>query len=278
MNLIKSRSIQFAMGAIAVSAISDLSNPNSASAVTITYENPGIYSASSAVGTTKQVDFESASIGVTNGYGVSFVDSTSGDNYTATYDTLQVANYGGSGQTAGAGYSGQFSTNIEGVLTTNLTFADTTTGNAAAGIKYFGIFYSSLDSNNQLAFYDGSTVLAQFKISNIPQLLNNNSAFVGGPYNQYGAFFNFYADAGEQFTRIEFTQTGGGGFESDNHTFRVPDALTISGTGVNPAGLNVTAGTLNTTAVPEPFTIIGTLIGGSTALRMRKKLKSSNKA
>jgi hypothetical protein len=32
------------------------------------------------------------------------------------------------------------------------------------------------------------------------------------------------------------------------------------------------------TAVPEPFTIIGTLVGGSAALRMRKKLKSDNKA
>ncbi|WP_310425432.1 PEP-CTERM sorting domain-containing protein [Chamaesiphon sp. VAR_48_metabat_135_sub] len=30
------------------------------------------------------------------------------------------------------------------------------------------------------------------------------------------------------------------------------------------------------TDVPEPFTIIGTLVGGSAALRMRKKLKSSN--
>ncbi len=32
------------------------------------------------------------------------------------------------------------------------------------------------------------------------------------------------------------------------------------------------------TAVPEPFTIIGTLVGGSAAMRMRKKLKSSTKA
>jgi hypothetical protein len=30
-----------------------------------------------------------------------------------------------------------------------------------------------------------------------------------------------------------------------------------------------------TTAVPEPFTIIGTLVGGTAALRMRKKLKAS---
>jgi hypothetical protein len=31
------------------------------------------------------------------------------------------------------------------------------------------------------------------------------------------------------------------------------------------------------TAVPEPFTVIGTLIGGTVALRMRKKLKSTTK-
>ena len=31
------------------------------------------------------------------------------------------------------------------------------------------------------------------------------------------------------------------------------------------------------TAVPEPFTIVGTLVGGTAALRMRKKLKSNDK-
>jgi hypothetical protein len=280
MNLIKHRSIQFAMGAgaIAVSAISGLSSPNVASAVTITYENPNIFSASASVGTTKQVDFESATLGNTPNYTVNFVDSASGHDYVATYDLLKVTNYGSGSQTAGAGYSGQFATNIDDgankVLTTNLTFADTTAGNNAAGIEYFGLFYSSLDANNQLTFYDGSTILAQFTFQNIPQLLNNTPGFVGGPYTQEGVFFNFYADAGEKFTKIQFSQLGGGGFESDNHTFRVPEALAISGTGVNPAGLKVTAGTLNTTSVPEPFTIVGTIIGGTAALRMRKKLKA----
>ncbi len=32
-----------------------------------------------------------------------------------------------------------------------------------------------------------------------------------------------------------------------------------------------------TTAVPEPFTIVGTLVGGTAALRMRKKIKDTNK-
>jgi hypothetical protein len=42
--------------------------------------------------------------------------------------------------------------------------------------------------------------------------------------------------------------------------------------------LNVTsASAANSTAVPEPFTIVGTLLGGASALRMRKRLKATNK-
>lgn len=39
---------------------------------------------------------------------------------------------------------------------------------------------------------------------------------------------------------------------------------------------SVTAGG-DTTAVPEPFTIVGTLVGASTAFRMRRRLKATNK-
>ena len=49
-----------------------------------------------------------------------------------------------------------------------------------------------------------------------------------------------------------------------------PFTTTIDGAGnVNPTG---------STSVPEPFTIVGTLVGGTAALRMRKKLKFDNKA
>ena len=42
--------------------------------------------------------------------------------------------------------------------------------------------------------------------------------------------------------------------------------------------LNVTSASATAaTAVPEPFTIVGTLIGGTAALRMRKRLKSNTK-
>lgn len=259
-----------------MAAMSGLSTTNAASAVTITYENPNIYSASAAIGPTKQVDFEAATLGNNSNYSINLTDAA-GNGYIATYDSLQVSNYGDNGKTAGAGYAGQFASNIGSVPTTNLTFA-TTAGNNAAGIKYFGMFYSSLDSLNQLTFYDGSNILAKFMFSNIPQLLHYDSALVGGPYNQYGAFFNFYADAGEQITKINFTQTGGGGFESDNHTFRVPDAVSISGNEVDPAGLSVTAGTLRTQKIPEPGDLVGTLLGGAAVWGLKRQLRKKKLA
>jgi hypothetical protein len=50
---------------------------------------------------------------------------------------------------------------------------------------------------------------------------------------------------------------------NDSDDFNNLGAFTVSGS-INQA----------TTAVPEPFTIIGTLIGGTAAVRMRKKLKA----
>ncbi|WP_310429782.1 hypothetical protein [Chamaesiphon sp. VAR_48_metabat_135_sub] len=41
---------------------------------------------------------------------------------------------------------------------------------------------------------------------------------------------------------------------------------------------NVVVDVAASTSVPETFTIIGTLVGGTAAMRMRKKLKSSSKA
>jgi hypothetical protein len=41
--------------------------------------------------------------------------------------------------------------------------------------------------------------------------------------------------------------------------------------------INVSAASTGTTSVPEPFTIIGTVIGGTAAVRMRKKLKQAGK-
>jgi hypothetical protein len=46
----------------------------------------------------------------------------------------------------------------------------------------------------------------------------------------------------------------------------------------NPSYLQLDNVVVDVAAVPEPFTIVGSLVGGTAALRMRNKLKSSNKA
>jgi streptogramin lyase len=55
-----------------------------------------------------------------------------------------------------------------------------------------------------------------------------------------------------------------------SHTF----GLAIAPSSVS---ANNTISANDTAAVPEPFTIVGTLIGGTTAMRMRKKLKNAGK-
>jgi hypothetical protein len=118
------------------------------------------------------------------------------------------------------------------------------------------------------------------------------------PVQQFGAFLNYAPNvpAGYNTPNISaITSTGklisydlettpGGKISTPGQTdvflFRGIDAgsdlissFTLTGGNIVAAGLpyNLPA----STAVPEPFTIIGTLVGGSAALRMRKKLKST---
>jgi hypothetical protein len=68
-------------------------------------------------------------------------------------------------------------------------------------------------------------------------------------------------DASNQIAGLQFSTTSAeaSGFAIDNLRF------------------NEAVNTPIAEAVPEPFTIVGTIIGGSAAMRMRKKLKSNDK-
>lgn len=235
-------------------------------AFTITYEAPGVVSASSAVGPTTQVDFNALNTGQ-QGYNYTYTD-VSGVNVRASYDSIDVYNYGVGSVTAGASntkFISQFkSGSPDGVLvtTTTLTFTNTA-NNSSVGINYFGLFWSSLDTGNQLQFYNGTTLLNTLNVTNVPTLLNNNALYKTSPYTgEYSAFFNFYADTGNPFTKIVFTQTTGGGFESDNHTFRIPSALVQTGTPVT-GGITV----------PEPSFLLplANLMAGFLALSVYRK-------
>ena len=66
---------------------------------------------------------------------------------------------------------------------------------------------------------------------------------------------NFYGFTGVTFDAIRVTAAGGSAAFIDNIQF----------------------GTATAQSVPEPFSIIGTLVGGTAALRIRKKLADANK-
>jgi hypothetical protein len=69
-------------------------------------------------------------------------------------------------------------------------------------------------------------------------------------------------NAGIYSVGIQMTRPYGSG--TGNTPYQYVDNFAISGSST-------------ATTVPEPFTVIGSLIGGTAAFRMRKKLKSSNK-
>ncbi|MFZ1087178.1 MAG: hypothetical protein WAN35_19620 [Terracidiphilus sp.] len=122
-----------------------------------------------------------------------------------------------------------------GSYTLNLT----TSGNLP-GVNYFGLWFSALDGGNQLQFYENNTLLLTFTPAMFQSLVgacpSSTNAFCGNPNNQTEdsgeqfAFLNFFDQNGQYFNKIVFTETGGGGFESDNHTVAYMDPPTPSGT------------------------------------------------
>jgi hypothetical protein len=100
--------------------------------------------------------------------------------------------------------------------------------------------------------------------------LTGGSLFDGDPYNRANPF-NFAAGS------------GGAGVLS-NIAVAPGDVVKLQLVSTSTAGdfvgvnLSINAVSATSTAVPEPFTIVGTLIGGTAAFRMRKKLSAAKLA
>jgi hypothetical protein len=107
------------------------------------------------------------------------------------------------------------------------------------------------------------------------------------PYDNYGFLYQGSFNPTDQFTNVI---VGADDINGDDYAFttnlNVGTNYFLVSTGFDNTdfgaftttidGLgNVSSG--SSTSVPEPFTVIGTLVGGTTAIRMRKKLKSVNK-
>lgn len=193
-----------------------------------------------------------------------------------SYDSASViaANkYGGAG---GTGYYLVQSQSVGArVVTTTLTL-DTPS-------SYFGLWWSAGDAKNQLAFYNGSSLVASFNTQTLVNVLpssyagNPNSAFLGQNSGEKYAFLNIYSDSGVVFDKIVFSNIGTSGFESDNHTVRVEGWGTLPGEsgpapGIAVARIDGTSVTPIVVAVPETSTwMMGLLALGAVTLIVRRR-------
>jgi hypothetical protein len=100
--------------------------------------------------------------------------------------------------------------------------------------NYFGLFWGSIDSYNQLAFYDGATLLWSGSGDSVANPANGCQSCAGT--NRYVNF-----DFGSQaFDRIVMTSYGRA-LETDNHAYGqvpVPGALALLGIGLAALGLS----------------------------------------
>ena len=120
-----------------------------------------------------------------------------------------------------------------------------------------GNFFDALSNNPFIISFAQSQSQAAFSLitnsgtSTFEALLNGSVVDSFSSATNVTNTNNFYGFTGITFDAVRVTAGGGGYALLDNIQF-------------NSAAQSV----------PEPFTIIGTLVGGSAALRMRKKLKS----
>jgi hypothetical protein len=128
--------------------------------------------------------------------------------------------------------------------------------NVAAGFDTgFSFFYSAINNPGFINVYDGlngtGNILTTLSLPTTP----NNGA--PDPTGQFSPFLAI----GVSFSGVA-------------------KSVDFGGTANQIAFDNITLGAAiptSSTSVPEPFTIVGTLVGAGTALRMRKRLKVTNK-
>ncbi len=98
---------------------------------------------------------------------------------------------------------------------------------------YFGMWWSAIDSQNTLSFYNGATLIQTFNSANLPAF---SAGYYGNPNPPLGrntgepyAYINFNATGGDTFDRIVFSNIQSTGFESDNHSIHsVPEPSALA--------------------------------------------------
>jgi hypothetical protein len=153
----------------------------------------------------------------------------------------------------------------------------------SVGLLYYGTQYRS---------YQGSTALFPYSVNNLISLTKVGGGafdlasidltdFTGGNGTQ-NTIFNFTGTRADNSTvNQSVTVDDLSGFQTFNfsgfNNLAKVEWRSNSGGGSTPQFDNINVSAAGTTSVPEPFTIIGTVIGGTAAVRMRKNLKQAGK-
>ncbi|MBI4779837.1 MAG: PEP-CTERM sorting domain-containing protein [Oscillatoriophycideae cyanobacterium NC_groundwater_1537_Pr4_S-0.65um_50_18] len=259
---------QFTTGIAALAAIASVLSANSAQAfsfkVTDGVANPwtgatnqGAYSEFSTLAGTTTVDFNSGQVPTTGFAKYSF----SNGNSNSSVRSDMWAPVGAEGEKNTSNYLEVFQGN-------NVII------NLAKSLNYFGINWGAAHTGNTYSFYNGNTLVKSFTTKDIDQAggfatysaLHPGSNEDGaqrqqnGSYYQGNGYVHFYADsAADIFNKIVISQAGGGGFETDNHSFH-------EGTGKFD---------FDTESVPEPGLVMGLVGVGGFFLRQRRRVKSA---
>jgi hypothetical protein len=201
--------------------------------------NQGAYSEFSKLSGTTTVDFNNGQAPTTGFAKYSFENNSGSSSVRA--DVWAPA--GANGQVNDGKYLAVFSGNK---VTINLSNY----------LNYFGIDWGAISPGNMFSFYNGNTLIKSFTTADVNPVAPIKAAQHGGEGN---GFLHFYSDSSNDiFNKIVITQTGGGGFESDNHSFH---SGTSRFTGFDPQ------------SVPEPSITLGMLAVGGMFFRKRKNEK-----
>jgi hypothetical protein len=242
-----------------------------------TIKTAGLAIASVAIGLTATAPAQAVSVffNSTSAGANQFDSLVTGAGGTVTTDVLPVVS--GASSWNRADYSitrlngGSLSSQSYGALNGQVTSIAPSSTNVLTS-KSSGIQFTFNNPINALGFEVGdwgtccqpSALYISFD-NGAPIQVGLSTVYGDVAYN--GAFeaFTGAIDDTNTFTSVQFWGDGAG------------EALYAGGR-VRYANVAIGSVSNGSTAVPEPFTVIGSLIGGTAAFRIRKKLKSANKA
>lgn len=261
----KSLLIKSAIASGVVLSLATISRPAMAASFTVTIEDPGKQNANSSKLINSHIqNFDGQAAGYDT-QGFQWKDEKKNIGSYSTTLIINADRYGGAG---GEKQYFDVDTNRSGngqtVSTLKLTEAQ----------KYFGLWWSAGDANNELKFLSQGKVIETITTANVVDYigkLSNKTSYYGNPNETFNnqnswepyAFLNFY-NAGGTFDEIQFSNNGGTGFESGNHTIAT--------------GYKGTSGDVIIKAVPESSSALGVIaigfVGATSVLTRRVKKKS----